>query len=261
MLSKLLKYEIKATSRMFLPMYAALLVFAVINRFLFSSTVQRPVNSFDLQAIVSVISMVIYITLIAGVMIMTLIVMIQRFYKSLLGDEGYLMFTLPVQTWKHIFNKLIVSMMWFVLSGIIAVCSILTVANVQEADFDLSEAFDFFSRYFGVVGSLEMIVSVLLSVAGSILMIYAAIALGHQFSKHKILASFGMYIVINTVMQVLMSILMVAFGTMNLGPSFNEPTILQVQLFALYLMIYLAATAAGCFVLTNFILKRKLNLE
>ena len=55
----------------------------------------------------------------------TLIVVIQRFYKSLLGDEGYLMFTIPVKAWQNILNKLLVSMLWTFTSTVIGFGSIL----------------------------------------------------------------------------------------------------------------------------------------
>jgi hypothetical protein len=68
---------------------------------------------------------------------MTLIVLIQRFYKNLLGDEGYLMFTLPVQSWSHILSKLAVSMLWTVVSGGVALCSILFISsnNISTPEF------------------------------------------------------------------------------------------------------------------------------
>lgn len=37
--------------------------------------------------------------------VLTMIVIIQRFYKGLLCDEGYLMFTLPVKPWQLIATK------------------------------------------------------------------------------------------------------------------------------------------------------------
>ena len=39
----------------------------------------------------------------------TCVVTIQRFYKGLLGQEGYLMFTLPVKNWQLVFSKALVS--------------------------------------------------------------------------------------------------------------------------------------------------------
>ena len=90
MLSKLLKYELKATGRIFLPLFLALLLFAGINRFTLSP------DEFDAPAM---ISMIMYIIIMVGMFVMTFIMMIQRFYKNLLSDEGYLMLTLPVKPW------------------------------------------------------------------------------------------------------------------------------------------------------------------
>lgn len=48
--------------------------------------------------------------------VLTLIIQIQRFSKNLLGDEGYLMFTLPASVSQHITAKLVVAVLLDVLS-------------------------------------------------------------------------------------------------------------------------------------------------
>ena len=45
MLGKLIKYEFKATGRILLPLYGALLVFALINRLLFRSSLDETINN------------------------------------------------------------------------------------------------------------------------------------------------------------------------------------------------------------------------
>lgn len=263
MLNKLLKYEIRATARLFLPLYIAVIVFAGINRFLYSNSLSIVMASHNLREILSVISMMIYVTLIAGMMAMTLVVMIQRFYKNLLGDEGYLMFTLPVQTWKHILNKLLVAVFWTIISGVIAVCSIFIIAKVEDPKMKLSEIFAFLSRHMGYTIAVEMVLTGLLGIVSGIMMIYAAVALGQLFNKHRLLASFGMYIGVSTACQVLFFIFLFIFGSGISFQSSYEPMLWQsqVQIFLLYGIMYFAIVTAGCFVLTNFILKRKLNLE
>jgi len=128
MLARLMKYEIKATARWLLPLYGTILIFALINRFtlfspvmVFNSTYteysipNQPVFSI-VKGIASALFMLIYVLLFVGVFVATLIITIQRYYKNLLGDEGYLMFTLPVKSWQHILNKLLVSLLWYLLS-------------------------------------------------------------------------------------------------------------------------------------------------
>lgn len=269
MLGKLFKYEIKATARLFMPLYLTILVFAVINRF-FIPMYNLDEKSPTLYNMASTISVFIYAALLAGLVLMTLIVMIQRFYKNLLGDEGYLMFTLPVQTWMHILSKLIISMLWTIISGFVALCSILLISSNNIAAPEilkaLSAAFDQFRRYFGAstfIVSFEIIVLGLLSLASAILTIYAAIALGHLFSKYKLLISFGMYIVLRTVSQMLIMLFAFIFtdrAEFRIGNNL-VPNVLQINSFLLLSIFYFGAITIGYFILSNYILKKKLNLE
>lgn len=269
MLGKLLKYEIKATARLFIPLYFTILIFAVINRFLFP-IYDMSEKSSTLYGIFMAISMFIYGTLMAGLVAMTLFVLIQRFYKNLLGDEGYLMFTLPVQSHKHIFSKLTIATLWTIVSGIVAFCSIMIISSkttpITEVFQELSAAFHEFTQYFGASAyliSLEVIVLVLLSLASSILTIYAAIALGHLFNKYKLLIAFGMYIILRTVSQLIMAVSAIILFSQDIfkpGGAFI-PSATLVNGLLLASIIYTGVFTVGYFILTNYILKRKLNLE
>lgn len=268
MLSKLFKYEIKATARLFIPLYLTLLIFSLINRFLLP--ISRMNNSpSTLYHMAFTIAMSLYVLLIAGTMVITLFVMIQRFYKNLLGDEGYLMLTLPVQSWKHILCKLFVSMGWTLISSIVAVCSVLIIASQHITP-------DFFRDFFSGIGEIknylgstayligfELILGALLSLASTILMIYAAIALGHLFNKYKLLASFGMYLALNMLTQIVVTL--VTFVFINPGKySFtysSMPSPADISIFFLFSILCSVAVNTAYFMLTNYVLKKKLNLE
>ena len=270
MLGKLLKYEFKATARLLIPLYLSVLVFALLNRFLlpiYDISARYPL----LFRIAATLSLIIYVTLIVGMMLMTLIVMIQRFYKNLLGDEGYLMFTLPVQSWKHVVSKLTVSMFWTVASGIIAMCSVFIVASphifTPEFFQELSVVSREFVRFLGALRYLvtfEIILIGLLSLASTILSIYAAIALGHLFNKHKLLIAFCAFIVLRTISQILMVIFFFIFSNQVLpgmqGVNFI-PSAVQISNVLLTSILYLGIVTTGYYVITNYILKRRLNLE
>jgi len=261
MLAKLMKYELKATARWFLPLYAAVLFLAALNRFLFGNPNYAGGNLTVIQ-IASHISMVLYIIVVIGIMAVTLVVSIQRFYKNLLGDEGYLMFTLPVSTWKHILNKLLIAMLWNLLSGLIATFSI--VIMVRSADLpELAEFYNEIYKYMGTVGLVTIPVMTLVSIAFSILQIYAAIALGHLFGKHRLLASFGMYLAINTVFQFIAILLLPIFAKVFLE-SFSADLIVifsKINTILVVITAVMIAASAACFVLTNILLKKRLNLE
>ncbi len=269
MLGKLFKYEIKATARLFLPLYLTIIIVAAINM-LFLNTPDAGEKSTFIGNIAMGVSIVTYVTLIVGMLLMTLIVLVQRFHKNLLGDEGYLMFTLPVQPWCHILSKLFVSMLWTIVSGIVAFCSILLIAakDISWPDLynELSFAFSHMEQYFGSLGFLVGIEAILLglfTLSSTILTIYAAIALGHLFNRYKLLASFGMYIALDIVSQILMSVFGFVFFnqyTLRLGYEFI-PNASHVSGFMLISIIYTGLVTAVYFILTNYLLKKKLNLE
>ena len=264
MLRRLLKYEIKATARLFLPLYLVLLVFAGINR-IFSIIHFESFNGSAFGGITAGISMTVYITLMVGTFVMTLVVLIQRFYKNLLGDEGYLMFTLPVQSWKHILNKLISSMIWVISSGIVALLSIIILIPMNmfmkalfiQIRFIWIQLINHFGVGIYLIGLETILISILL-LASEILMIYAAIALGHLFNKHKLLASFGMYIVLGTISRLFLSAYVLS---MDHFKNYDFTTFLEIQTLLFIVFTYVAIITAGYFILTKYILKKKLNLE
>ena len=119
---KLLKYEWKACARACLPLYGAIILVALINHLLYSEAV--PELLFGIPA--AIMSML-YVVIFAAVFVATAVILVQRFYKSLLGGEGYLMFTLPVSVTQHIFSKAIIAVAMCFLSCLVAFLSILPV--------------------------------------------------------------------------------------------------------------------------------------
>lgn len=97
MLRKLLKYEFKATARTMVPLYIVLIAFSLFHLVINPLDVLESTGNTSIRTIIAMLDIMLYVVLIVGLSIMTLVIMIQRFYKNLLGDEGYLMFTLPVK--------------------------------------------------------------------------------------------------------------------------------------------------------------------
>ncbi|AET69917.1 hypothetical protein Desor_4508 [Desulfosporosinus orientis DSM 765] len=266
MLGKLLKYEIKATGRIFLPLFLALLVFAGITRIISSVGPEK----WDAPA---VISMIVYGLIMAGMFVMTLIMMVQRFYKNLLSDEGYLMLTLPVKTWQHIVSKLLTSMLWIVASGIAAIISIMIIA-LKQGDLTniLSGLVTFYSQVMNQLGAqafillLEMIILAFVSLASGILIIYASIALGHLFRKHKVLATFGSFIALSTLAQIFFTTVSLSpIGSYFIHQHFSASSLFGVQtgfqLASILGIVFNGLLCAAYFAITNTILSKRLNLE
>lgn len=266
MLRKLMKYEVSATGRILLPLYGALIAFALINRlFFFGNFPLNKVNPEFLNGIPAAISIFAYGCIMAAVFIVTFFIIIQRFYKNLLGDEGYLMNTLPVATWKNISSKLIVAILWSIVSGFIAVLSIfIMVFNIESfGEFFLrlgellSNAYSQFGLNPYILG-IEIIMCGLLQLSMNILMIYSSISLGHLFNRRKILCSFGAFVILNLIMNTLTSIMGLTY--IKAIPDISNPltTIHSVILggIAINLIFFVVY-----FILTNYIIKNKLNLE
>lgn len=261
MLAKLMKYEFKATSRLLVPLYLILLLFSIINRFVF-----RPDSNNGAVQVINALLMFSYILLIFTVLIVTVIYMIARFYKNLLTDEGYLMFTLPAKAHQLITSKLLVTVIWFIMSIVIILISLFiafaTADSMPAVMNEIRNARIEFNRAFGGNTPLliiEMIIMCLLSLVVNILLIYVSIALGQSFTKHKIIGSFGAYMVIYTIIQFVMLILIVILG----GVTPRDIDMLSVlpKVFFPMAIVMLVIMGACCYLGTNHIFKKKLNLD
>lgn len=117
MLRKLLKYDLRSMLRLFLPLWAAVLLLSAVNHF----TVFRLFNNFDGHGlnVSATVFLLAYVLLICAVCVISLVYIIQRFYSGLLRDEGYLMFTLPVKHWQLVTGKLLTALLLLLFSGIV----------------------------------------------------------------------------------------------------------------------------------------------
>lgn len=268
MLGKLLKYEAKATARSFFPIYIAIFLFALINRFInpfnqVGDSVSVTVEGFSFLNMMRIASIVVYFALIVATIAMTFVIIIQRFYKNLLGDEGYLMFTLPVKPWQHIVSKLLISLMWIVLSFIVIVSSVLVLTKMDNLFGELGNLIHEARRFFGDTLLILAPISALVGASYFIMTVYNALSIGHLFNKHRILASFVAYIGIYMVSQVVGTIFLLTMGGIILEPlsraAVPDPSLITALILTIVGLNALLGTAN--FVSANIILNKRLNLE
>lgn len=243
MLSKLLRHEFRATGRIMLPVYALLLV-SCGGCTLFGSLLGRYPESTVLSVVQTVFATLFGVTTF-GMLLLTLVLMVYRFYKNLMTDEGYLMFTLPVSRSQLIWSKLLVALVWSVLSTVLAALAWMAEISVvgRENVFSLI-AQGLRSLRQHLSGNLTgcaaaLVVLCLVSCLVSFLKFYAAISLGHSFSNHKVLLSVVFYIGFGIVTQTIGSIFASVGIQININPDLwtNLPV---VQVFS-----SLAWAAAG----------------
>ena len=94
MLGKLIKHEFRATGRILLPLLGAELLLSVLAGF--SVRGLDRVENMGILGVMYVTTLVVFFLGLFALSVVAFVLMIQRFYKNLLRDEGYLSMTLPV---------------------------------------------------------------------------------------------------------------------------------------------------------------------
>lgn len=268
MLRKLMKYEILSTGRLFLICYAGLLIMSgVIRIFL-------PIESDAAAAeLVAVISMILYSALIIAVIALTFVAAVNRFSKSLLGGEGYLMHTLPVGAWQHILCKLIVALFWCICSTLVVVISVFLLGTAGENPLELlkvavraiqEQAAQYaaetgHSLYFLLFSTCLMLLA---SGASLITEIYASIMIGQLFNRHRTLAAVVAFIVIQTALSTIFYAVYLLAPTEPYLWIFMADTGTSLSTSVLWVSIAEdAGLAVVFFFITNYLMHRRLNLE
>mgnify|MGYP006862531551 CR=1 FL=1 len=118
-LSKLLKYDLRANLKIFLFIWPAILVFGLLERVALMA--ELPVK---ISAIFVNLTTVLFVLAVIAACVFALVISVIRFYSGLLRDEGYLMFTLPVRPWQLVLSKLLTALLTLVVTGLVSFVSV-----------------------------------------------------------------------------------------------------------------------------------------
>lgn len=269
MLTKLIGYEMKAFGRVILPLYAATIGMSLLIglgiRFLPEAAYSNWVGGLVIM---------IFSILIIATIVMTGVLCVQRFYQNLLGNEGYLMFSLPVRTHELILSKALGSLIWAILGGAAALATVFAMAlgaipfsDIMRA---IRETIMALNRLFLGDGLLQCIIWAVIAVlafAAMLMQIYAAMAIGHQWTAHRILGSVLAYFGINVLKNVVNGILMTIGVNTGVMGFMVEQSVDSADS-AVWMTRLQAATAIESLLLlaifsvvTWILLDRRLNLE
>lgn len=196
MLGKLLKYEIKAMGRIMLPLYAVMIftscLFAFNTRLNMSGIAKVVVDRF------AIVTGFLFAAAVLTVGVVMVIIVIQRFYKNLLGTEGYLMFTLPTRTHEHILSKAISAFLWIMIGIAAGVLSGILMINIVSSwpEFlrELEDIWNQISPAHKVSPIIWLCVLIAVGIFESLCKVYAAIAAGSQFGSHRLIGSVLAYV-------------------------------------------------------------------
>ena len=268
MLGKLLKYELKATSRVFIPLYIAILVVSIVNG------LSLNLEIFNIQGLATIVLMCLFISL----FVITIVVTIQRFNKNLLKDEGYLMFTLPVSSKYLVLSKYLTSLIWTFLSFIVALLSftiIFTIPTYKYFDFSyfIKEFNLLFSNMLNlnILGQfLKIILLMIISYTIFIFNVYLALSVGQLpiFNRFRNVSSFIGFLVINLLISYAQNIVSLFVNDAsvnieaidNINYAINSVTSIVSKGLNIAIVINLIIILV-LFFATTYILDKKLNLE
>jgi hypothetical protein len=260
MLGKLLKYEFKATSRILIPLYLILLITTGMNRLILLLDIFE-----GSLMIIPVIMKTLFILSVITIFITAFILMIYRFYKNLLSDEGYLMFTLPAKTHQLIISKYLATLTWLLVSIIIIIgFAVLAIGTPENIKLVLNNLNEFLVQFEAsgnntTVTIITLLLFCLTSFITYISLIYASIAIGQLFTKNRLVGAFVSYIGISTLMQLLLLLLLVMTNVFR-SIITNGNNMIPLKLL-LGIIVYQIVVSIIFFITTNRIFQKKLNLE
>ncbi len=277
MFRKLIKYEWVAMIRSMIPVYIAMIAVSLLNGIMLhiGVDINHPAYRFWdwITTYFGGLMAFLYVTVMMVLIVFTCIMIIQRFYKGLLGREGYLMLTLPVKTWELVFSKALVSFFVSICSVIIAILSICILGGTTflKVFSDFSEAlgeliqmaieYDAAALTHMVLFCVEIVLAGAAGFFANVYQGYLSMSLGQLARNHKVAMSVVWYIGISNGVGLISIIIMSNWPSNWLFHTdyFSEYAALHIVGAVILLSQIIPAVIYG--IGTDYILKRKLNLE
>lgn len=281
MLAKLIKHEFKATARVFVPMLGTVLALTAATALTvkLGGILVLPGGTGLGGPVLGLVSgLLCLLTFFAmmAMMVAVMVITIQRFYKNLLGDEGYLMFTLPVTPAQHITAKLTVGTVWTILSLALALLGgwavVSAIPGAAENGLTLAQANEGFRAEMGIGMWLPATVMLVLFIIGTVntyLQLYLCMAIGGQWPTSRLGASIAAYLILNFGLQLLFVIGMFTSGVALAVTGAMDALILLAESTAPAAVMCGAMGAVGAvlllgcivyFCVTRWLLTKRLNL-
>ncbi|MDO4293240.1 MAG: hypothetical protein Q4C65_08465 [Eubacteriales bacterium] len=275
MLKKLLKYELKQTWRISVLILAVTFLLSAACSLYFYMT--PPLTAEGEIHIGNFTLFMAYVIIVSFVALLTFVYLGVHFYRNLYTDEGYLMHTLPVRPWQLIASKAVVGTIWYYLAGIIASAGIIAVSYlaiprivyVSPKDYVdaarlSAEMTGLFSGVWGLKLFLFLGPYTIISCAYALLVLYASVSLGQLVGRHKVMVSILCYLGLQTLIG--------GASTLFLMPALSKLVFLSdsdaVSLFSDFMtgiytgsFVFFLAAGAGLFFLSDYIMRRCLNLD
>lgn len=267
MLAKLFKHEWKTTSKLLLIIHGMVVLFALISRVYLEVSGAVKEQNVTWLGFLLIFAMVMAI---GSAAFFNYFYIVQRFYKSIFTDEGYLTNTLPVTPAQIILSKALVGIIWIFLDILVLIGAVCILGMTPET---LKIGWSMFLQELSKISEWPMTacilgISVLLVPVAMTLQAYFSIAVGNMANQHKVLAAVGTFIGLYMIQQTIsMVAVAVTGGSMFVKTSegalgiyaealptgFNPMLLCQLILTILCIAIFWLGTRS--------IISKKLNLQ
>jgi len=183
-----------------------------------------------LEALIG-ISLGLLIMMMIAQIVVTFVLVIWRYYKTMCGNEAYLSFTLPIKPQLLLWSKLLVSFVWvalsfFVLLGVVVLIIVSYAKSTGTPLSEITEQIKFFWNVFGLAGNeavaIPVIIAMLImSALYGLVQMFFSVSLGSTSKLHKygIGGPVLIYVILYFVLQIVSVIFM---GLIPLAVEFSQ---------------------------------------
>ena len=277
---KLFKYEFGSTARLLFPLYIVVLGIGFLNKIVTTFGKNTGIEKLFLNdsslnwrgldtAVFSfqVFSYFLAALIVAGIFVLTYFSIINRYYNSMYGNEGYLTNTLPLKTHELVLAKFFNFLFWIFIGSVVSLTSImllfpaitfdkiwaLIVSIISE--IDSTSYIDYITRI--ILISINHFVNSCLT----IMIIFLSVTITNFFNNYKLIAGIVSYFVIRTVLNIIYFFL-INLPTFLMAINKDPEYLFKVSALNILFAFFLAIIEwIIIFSIINYIHKNKLNLE
>lgn len=231
MLLKLIKHDFRALSHTLLPLNLAVLAAGLVETVLLAVVVRSNAASGGSAGTVTIgvalsLPMILIGIAIFASSLVSMLLIAMHFYQNLIGDEGYLMFTLPTTPARIVASKLITALLYTLINGLAIAISVdmaLLFGTGTEGliNKELIALIEDLAPMLKSVTAGANLPAILLALsafsltgtASQLLKLYFAMAVGGLFAKKmKLLAIIGVYFGTNIVLGIVKNVFRALFA-------------------------------------------------
>jgi len=214
----------------------------------------------------------VYILGVMAMFVIGFVIVVVRFYKNLLSKEAYLTHTLPFKTYQHLNCKLLCGASVIIVNVLVLIASVFIFAVGTDGFKEFIEVID---EMFMMIGTVyepwqiiimiaEIVVVLIISLANSLLMPYAAMSIGQRFKSKiggAVIAYLCLYVAIETIDAIIMGVVAIV-GSLDFVSNISMDDGFAIVSVVLVLsIIYTTVITAALYIISRTQLSNHLNLE